>query len=500
MTHGAAGAPRSKKPSALRELGLGKLATGLPALLVAGLVFAIGVRAMDMPRDRIISRYKTHAERALQARDFADAKVCYERLLAEGISPAETSYGLARVMDGLGDSGQAMALLIQAASLDGPDYVPAHIQLAQALLRNTPLTSTAVAAAESHLRRALANVPGRPSASPADAREAEAILGELLAGTGRPRLALPYLRKAAVGQPEMRLALARAYQSLGLLDNTRAEATTALKEFQTQSINDPDALLPRLRAAEAAALLNDFARAADIVGQGLARTNDGRYRSSLATIYAAWADFLEKNHTPAAERVLLLERGLQIDPASAALLERFLHVLNVAGPEAEPVRARLRGLLAQGRATASVHFTLGVDAWLHGNADSARLHFEEADKLAPRSPIILNNLAWVLAHDKKPDLPHALKLVQYALERQPDTVLYRGTRGVILSKMERWRDALPDLEAALERDPKNPDLHLALAETYDRLGDRAMATQHREAARNDTQAGEPAPAGPPKER
>lgn len=112
----------------------------------------------------------------------------------------------------------------------------------------------------------------------------------------------------------------------------------------------------------------------------------------------------------------------------------------------------------------------------------------------------MNNLAWILARDKKPDLPHALKLVQYAVERQPDTVLYRGTRGVILSKMERWRDALPDLEAALERDPKNPDLHLALAETYDHLGDRAMATQHREAARNDTQTGEPAPAGPPKER
>lgn len=148
MIHGAAGAPRSRKPSALRELGLGKLLAGLPAVLVAGLVLAIGVRAIDMPRDRIISRYKTHAERALQSRDYPEAKVCYERLLAEGISPAETSYGLARVMDGLGDSGQAMALLIQAASLDGPDYVPAHIQLAQALLPNTPTTSSAAAAAE----------------------------------------------------------------------------------------------------------------------------------------------------------------------------------------------------------------------------------------------------------------------------------------------------------------------------------------------------------------
>lgn len=218
-------------------------------------------------------------------------------------------------------------------------------------------------------------MPGRPSASPADAREAEAILGELLASTGRPRLALPYLRKAAVGQPEMRMVLARAYQSLELMENARAEATTSLKEFQTQSTNDPDALAPRLRAAEAAALLNDFARAADILSQGLARTNDGRYRSSLATIYAAWADFLEKNHTPAAERVVLLERGLQVDPANAALLERFLRVLNTEGAEAEQVRARLRGLLAQGRATASVHFTLGVDAWLHGSADSARLGF-----------------------------------------------------------------------------------------------------------------------------
>lgn len=502
MTLGTSGPPRSKKPSAFRALGLGRLFAGLPALMVAGLVLAITVRAMDTPRDRTIARYKSHADRAVFSRDFPAAKVCYERLLSEGVAPAETAYGLAQVMDALGDSARATALLITAASLEGPDHVRAHIQLARALLSNAPVTNTAAAAAESHLRRALATVPGRASATPSEVRAAEALLGDLLAATDRARLALPYLRRAAVGQPEMRMALARAYQSLNLMDNARTEAAAALKEFQTQSANEPDALVPRLRAAEAASLLHDFARAADILNQGLARTNDASYRSSLAIVYAAWADFLGKNQAPAADRVLLLERGLQIDPANPALLERFLRVINTDGPEAEQARARLRALLAQGRATASVHFTLGVDAWLHGKPDAARLHFEEADKLAPRSPIVLNNLAWVLAHDKKPDLPHALKLIQYALERQPDTVRYRGTRGVILAKMERWREALPDLEAALGRDPKNRDLHLALADTYDHLGDPEMATKHREDARagkKDEQPTAPAPAGASKE-
>jgi Tfp pilus assembly protein PilF len=219
------------------------------------------------------------------------------------------------------------------------------------------------------------------------------------------------------------------------------------------------------------------------LNQGLARTNDVRFRSSLATIHAAWADFLAKNQAPLADRVLLLERGLQIDPSNAALLERFLRVLETGGPEAEQARTRLRGLLTEGKATASVHFTLGVDAWLHGQSEAARTHFEAADKLAPQSPIILNNLAWIGAHDKNPDLTKALKLVQLALDRQPDAVLYRGTRGVILSRMERWKDALPDLEAAIARDPKNPDIHLALAESYEHLGDREMATRHRDAAK-----------------
>jgi predicted Zn-dependent protease len=96
--------------------------------------------------------------------------------------------------------------------------------------------------------------------------------------------------------------------------------------------------------------------------------------------------------------------------------------------------------------------------------------------------VVANNLAWVIAHGPKPDLPRALALSNLALERNPNEPNFRGTHGHILVRLGKWKEALPDLEAALVKDPKNATLHLDLAETYDRLGVPGVAAEHRRLA------------------
>jgi predicted Zn-dependent protease len=95
---------------------------------------------------------------------------------------------------------------------------------------------------------------------------------------------------------------------------------------------------------------------------------------------------------------------------------------------------------------------------------------------------VANNLAWVLARDDPPDLERALKLADLALERQPDARRFHGTRGDVLARLGRWREALPELEEGLADAPDNPDLHAALAVAYDHLDDAAMAARHRSLA------------------
>ncbi len=119
---------------------------------------------------------------------------------------------------------------------------------------------------------------------------------------------------------------------------------------------------------------------------------------------------------------------------------------------------------------------------MRGDATSARTHLEEADRLGPGTPLVANNLAWVLARAEPPDLARALSLADLAVERQPDARRFHGTRGDVLARLGRWRDALPELEAGLADAPDDPDLHRALAVAYENLGDLAMAARHRKIA------------------
>ena len=114
------------------------------------------------------------------------------------------------------------------------------------------------------------------------------------------------------------------------------------------------------------------------------------------------------------------------------------------GVEADRGLATLQALLARGQATELVHFALGIAAWERGKPEQARIHLEQASRIAPQMPSVANNLAWVLAHAEPPDLPRALRLVDQAIERWPDQPRCRGTRGYILVKMRRWKeDASP---------------------------------------------------------
>ena len=142
----------------------------------------------------------------------------------------------------------------------------------------------------------------------------------------------------------------------------------------------------------------------------------------------------------------------------------------------------LEALLAGGYATPFVHFVLGCRAWQAGETDSALFHLERAYELDEQLGLVANNLAWVLAHQQPPDLERALTIIDSVLERWPDVAQYRDTRGQILVKLERWEDALDDLERALPQMTRNRQLHEALAQVYGKLGQASLAQKHEQLA------------------
>ncbi len=449
-----------------------------PALLVGGGVVAFSLIGL-MPLDHeILARYLERATDALRIEDYATALTCYDRLAAQGGQRPEFFYGLAKCAEALQQGDRVHLILRELAPPDKQGFGPAHLWVARLLLRG-PANAHARMNAKVHLLRAL-------DGGVDDKTLAHGLLGELYLAENQLDLAETHLKRAVRERPQLRLRLALVYAIRGDRDRARSEAQLAVNAFRERSKHDLYNHAARLTWADAVTFLEDFPEAIRILEEGLTLTKESAYRVALAKVYATWADVQARHEKPApdqAKALAMIEKGLRYDPTNQALLDRLLAALRVGGDGGNRARSALHTLLASGsEATGTLHFVLGVDSWQRGLHKEARVHWERALELTPHLPIIANNLAWLLATNDPPDLPRALELATKAVAAAPGSAGFRDTRGQILVKMKRWPEALADLEAALPAMRNDPQLHVALAEVYEQLGNAAVAAEHRRLA------------------
>jgi tetratricopeptide (TPR) repeat protein len=448
---------------------------GLPALVVGVGVAAIALGLLLASKESLITKYKVEAYKRDRSKNYPAAMVCYERLSQMDKKRPEFQYDLARMLREQKFYSRAEVLIKDLAPVDHPGYARAQVDVAAALLSTPTVSEKNRTLAELHLQNALQTEPEDPTANE--------LLGRIYARTGRLRQAEGHLIKVGDERPEALLLLASVYKGEGNQKSSQARVEQARKIFEKRATTNFDDNTSRLQWASCLVLLENFREAVNVLRKGVdlsSGENNRTYHKALTEVYVAWADALTKDpKSKLGDRLGLLEQGLAHDPSNLALLDRFSTAIKTGGPEGDRAREALKSLLASGKATASVHFALGIDAHEKGKMDEARLHMEQAFRLTPKMPVVANNLAWLMAHSDKPDLPRALEIVNMAIEQSPNEVRFRGTRGHILAKMQRWKEALPDLEAALPAELNSPELHRVLAETYDHLGVPEMAAEHR---------------------
>src|SRR5205807_634534 len=98
------------------------------------------------------------------------------------------------------------------------------------------------------------------------------------------------------------------------------------------------------------------------------------------------------------------------------------------------------------------------------------------------APLVANNLAWALAFSEPADLSRALELAETALQRAPGEARFRSTRGQILAKLGRYKEARPDLEEGLKVYGTDAKLLMTLSDTCARLGDAKQAAEYKKKA------------------
>jgi tetratricopeptide (TPR) repeat protein len=452
---------------------------GIPAILgcLAWLVF--GICMAGWKPWQTATRYTSIAEKALAVKDFETARVASQRLLVLGVEPRRKHlFDLALSLGGLGREKEAVSLLGNIAPLDQPGYLQAHLFVAQTLLSKTNVTLQEIHTAEQHLKHVVTLDP--------HSLDANELLGRVYVRLGQWELAEKYLSEVVSARPETALLLAAVFKAEGDTVAARSWAERAAKfhrdKVEAAKLDDPAS---RLAWADAMAMLEDYQAAFVILETGWRQYENNAYLTPMGEVCALWVETLVRiKPGDLAGRIALIQRGLECAPQNETLIRHLINFTHLEGPEGGTARDTLARMLTEGKATAMLHFTLGIDAWQHARPEEARKHFALAYDTASQLPYVANNMAMILTVGDKPDLPRALAIIQSALAKFPNNPNFRETRGEILVQSGRAQEAIADLEFALPLLASKRATHKALGEAYRSLGMRDLAAEHERLAKS----------------
>lgn len=464
------------------------LMQGAPALILAVGLVLLAVHARRAPSTVLITRYVIAVEQALENDDPNSAKVYVRKLVLMDETGPQTQYALARLAESEGDIPRAKRLMHDLAPYPSVGYPAAHFWMGR-YLQETKLGENDddmvwLDQAVHHFEQALRTAELRD--------RAEEKLAELYLEANDPTQAVRYLEESAPRRPEFYLRLAEVYSERQ--DNVRLLRVLrhARQYFQSRVERDPGDVEARISLARVHRLDGDLAEAETVLQEGLMLDDDRRVRIALAEFYLASVKQREINDARhLAQNLDLLTKALKVAPDHPKVVDGLAMYLRYSGVSGDQMRDRFKDLLATGQSPATMHLLVGSSLVADGRWNDARRHLEQAYRLNSRLPSLLNQLAWALAHGEHTDLDRALRLAEIAVRLANGHPEMRATRGRILAALERWQEALTDLEAVLLSGVEQAELHATLARVYLALGDPEMAERHEALAARQTRKSAP---------
>jgi len=380
--------------------------------------------------------------RTLQAWEQWDAAAAaYAR--AEALAPraSEWAYLHALVLQRLARPADAAAELKTALAAD-PDYLPARLKLAEALLDAGDLDESA------RLFTALTD----PACEPA----VQFGLGRIAAARGQHDDAIRRFARAIALFPEFGAAYyaaARSYRALGRPD----DAKTALEKHTAYGARWPALDDP---VADTVTALRDDPAA--LVKRGLAKADRGDLAGAIAA----------------------LEAALTRDPAFAQAHANLISLYGRAGDPAK-AEAHYKALVALGENLADAHYDYGVLLGMQERWTEAEDAYRRTLALNPLHAQAHNNLGQIL--ERRNRVEDATAEYQRAVDSQPSLRVARFNLGRMLIGRRRYDEAIAALEPLSEpRDAETPRYLFALATAHIHAGHRAdgvrIATEARDLA------------------
>lgn len=380
-----------------------------------------------------------------------------------------------------------LRMMTTLAPSDKRGYGQAHLWMVEYLYRFTmgpdgkpqPPSPRAILEAERHLLHALT--------WPEDSVKVGAHFGlaRLYRDTGRIDEAKKNLIEVAMRHPEYRLILAQWAKAQGENESVTAHAKGAEHAFRARLTTNPEHHDSRFGVVECLALQSRFQEAEQLINEGASLAGGSpeivrAYSRKLTSLLLAWFDAKQSDtRLTLLDRLQLLQRALALDAENPDTYSRLLGLAKEKSAESVKAREVLHDLTKGAKDSFLAHLFLGIDAWELKNDKEARYHWEKALELSPEAPVVLNNLAWLLAHNPPIDLNRALELADAAVKKAPKAPQFRGTRGHIYAKLGKDKEALEDLQESAKSYSKDPNLFRVMSEVATRLGYTQMAENYK---------------------
>lgn len=460
-----------------------ELALAVPALLLLAPFVYVAVAGAMRGGGGIAVRYQQAVRESQEAGQHAHAELFRQKLAQLGVSTSRDDYIDALKLIDDGDLAQGYERMKEIAPPELPGYAAAHYWIAQRLLAGelTEEDDPALAdpqqrliVAEQHLDR----ITELGSTGPVLAMMKAYVLAETKRVSQACEILTPYaddsfhvaaMRLRLLMMNEDRVtALEQAENVLDLFDKLELPAARLTPEDH------------RSRAL-AAMLLKDHPQTeAALLTWMQASTDDERPREMLASLSrqlveeALASDFFA--WSPMVHRLCRAERLGSPPPWVIGQLNELIRLR----PHSNPARDAWLGLLGASQASDRLIELAGTVAAAAGEVTQARKAFLRLTADRDATPTVWNNLAWTLIQDPQPLPTEAFKAVERSLAAEPDNFRFRETRGQVHVQLKQWRQAIEDLQYALNAMPDSREIHRGLARAYEALGDEQLADIHRQ--------------------
>lgn len=460
------------------------LLLGCPALVVAFLVMSLAVRTREGLTSETIRRYLSLSESQLNRNNVDQAEFYINRLRAMGppndaILTIHAGIAMQRERPDLTEQ----ALLEMLSNSDNSRDAIAHRQLGLLQLATTksPLSSRA--------NEAIVHLEAAVSANSTDV-EGHEILAQLYVDRGELESAARHLETVVKSKPGVAINLARIFEKLDR-HSRKLEFAAIAADFYAR-VFDPktvpavttptDRIEGYLSWTEALTMLDRLDQAVDLLTSELDHYPSPELRKRLAATYLRMESRLSRDQWD--RRVELTNLCRTYDPESAPGLV-LLSNIAALGPQDLAAQAErdLQPYLDSGKAPPAAYFQMGTGAARKEDWSRAESFLRKAVELEPNAAAFWNNLALALSSKPEPDLKNAEACIDKALKLDPSPALYHETRGQIMLKLERWPEAVQELELSLLSIPADGNIHRGLSVAYEQLGDDDLADFHRTRSR-----------------